>query len=78
MLDPVNRVRKEGRSIICRNVVAFKVSLKILKIVRFQVFAAASTKMPAFRDVAPCSLVEVYWRFGGACCVHHQDDLKNY
>jgi hypothetical protein len=26
------------------------------------------------RNVAPCSLVEVYRRFRGACCLHHQDD----
>jgi hypothetical protein len=25
-----------------------------------------------FWDVAPCSLVEVYRRFRGACCLHHQ------
>jgi hypothetical protein len=27
-----------------------------------------------FWVVAPCSLVEVYWRFSGAFCLHHQDD----
>jgi hypothetical protein len=36
-------------------------------IVRFQVFTAASMKMAAFWDVAPCSLVEVYRRFRRAC-----------
>jgi hypothetical protein len=25
-----------------------------------------------FQDVAPCNLVEVYSRFRGACCLHHQ------
>jgi hypothetical protein len=28
-------------------------------------------------DVAPCSLVEVYRRFRGACCLHHQGDKCN-
>jgi hypothetical protein len=27
-----------------------------------------------FWVVAPCSLVEVCWRFWGACCLHHQGD----
>jgi hypothetical protein len=42
------------------------------KMVRFQVLTAASMKMAIFWDVAPCSLVEVYRRFSGACCLHHQ------
>jgi hypothetical protein len=25
-------------------------------------------------DVAPCSLIEVYQRFRGTCCLHHQGD----
>jgi hypothetical protein len=25
-------------------------------------------------DVAPCRLVEVYWRLRGVCCLHHQGD----
>jgi hypothetical protein len=28
--------------------------------------------MAVFWDVAPCSLVEVYQRFRGPCCLHHQ------
>jgi hypothetical protein len=31
-------------------------------------------KKTAFWDIAPCSLAEVYRRFGGACCLHHQGD----
>jgi hypothetical protein len=31
-------------------------------------------KMAVFWVVAPCSLVEVYRRFRGACCVSHQGD----
>jgi hypothetical protein len=33
---------------------------------------AASMKMADFWVVAPCSLVEVYQRFRGPCCLHHQ------
>jgi hypothetical protein len=36
---------------------------------RFQVLTAASMKMAVFWVVAPCSLVEVYRRFRGACCL---------
>jgi hypothetical protein len=32
------------------------------------------TKMAVFWDVAPRRLVEVYWRFRTAYCLHHQDD----
>jgi hypothetical protein len=38
--------------------------------VRFHVLMAASMKMTVFRVVAPCSLVEVYQRLRGACCLH--------
>jgi hypothetical protein len=40
--------------------------------VRFQVLTAPSMKMTAFRDVAPCSLVEVDGCFRGAYCLHLQ------
>jgi hypothetical protein len=30
--------------------------------------------MAVFWVVAPCSLVEVYRRFRGACCLHHQSN----
>jgi hypothetical protein len=32
------------------------------------------SKMAVFWVVAPCSLVEVYQRFRGPCCLHHQGD----
>jgi hypothetical protein len=32
------------------------------------------TKMAVFWVVALCSLVEVYQRFRGPCCIHHQGD----
>jgi hypothetical protein len=31
-------------------------------------------KMAVFWVVAPYSLVEVYRRFRGACCIHHEGD----
>jgi hypothetical protein len=40
--------------------------------VGFEVLTAVSTKMAVFWVVAPCSLVEVYQRFRGPCCLHHQ------
>jgi hypothetical protein len=30
--------------------------------------------MAVFWVVVPCRLVEVYQRFRGPCCLHHQDD----
>jgi hypothetical protein len=35
-----------------------------------------SPKMAVFWVVAPCSLVEVYQRFGGPCCLHHQGESQ--
>jgi hypothetical protein len=35
---------------------------------------ACRSKMAVFWVVAPCSLVEVYQRFRGPCCLHHQGD----
>jgi hypothetical protein len=43
--------------------------------VGFEVITAVSTKMGVFWDVTPCSLVEVYQRFRGPCCLHHEDAL---
>jgi hypothetical protein len=40
--------------------------------VGFEVLMVVSTKMAVFWVVAPCSLVEVYQRFRGPCCLHHQ------
>jgi hypothetical protein len=37
----------------------------------FEVLTAVSTKMAVFCAVAPCSLVDVYRRFRGTCCLHH-------
>jgi hypothetical protein len=34
--------------------------------------------MTVFWDVASCSLVEVYRRFRGTCCLQHQGDQKNF
>jgi hypothetical protein len=35
---------------------------------------AVSMKMAVFWVVVPCSLVEVYQRFRGTCCLHHHGD----
>jgi hypothetical protein len=43
-------------------------------IVGFEVLTAVSTKMAVFWVIALCSLVEVYQRFRGLCCLHHQGD----
>jgi hypothetical protein len=51
---------------------------KGLLLSRFEVLTAVSTKMAVFWVVAPCSLVEVYQRFRGPCCLdqcsHRPDD----
>jgi hypothetical protein len=44
---------------------------KLHKDIGFEVVTAVSTKMAAFWVVASCSLVEVYQRFIGPCCLHH-------
>jgi hypothetical protein len=31
-------------------------------------------KVAVFKVVVPCRLAEVYQRFRGACCLHHQGD----
>jgi hypothetical protein len=33
-------------------------------------------KMAVFSVIAPCSLVEVYRRFRGSCCLHHRGDCR--
>jgi hypothetical protein len=40
----------------------------------FEVLTAVSAKMAVVWVVAPCSLVEVYQRFRGPCCLHHQGE----
>jgi hypothetical protein len=45
-----------------------------IKYVGFEILTAVSTKMAVFWVAAPCSLVEVYLRFRGPCCLHHQGD----
>jgi hypothetical protein len=44
------------------------------KDVGFEVLTAVNMKSAVFWVVAPCSLVEVYQRFRGPCCLHHQGD----
>jgi hypothetical protein len=45
-----------------------------LFLVGFDVLTAVGTKMAVFWVVAPCSLVKIYQRFRGPCCLHHQGD----
>jgi hypothetical protein len=47
-------------------------SMKTLYSSTFRVLTAASVKTAVLWHVAPCSLLEVYRRFRGACCLHHQ------
>jgi hypothetical protein len=42
-----------------------------------EVLTAVRTKMAFFWVVPPCSLVEVYQRFRGTCCLHHQGDKSH-
>jgi hypothetical protein len=42
------------------------------ELVIFEVQTAIGTKMAVFWVVVPCSLVEIYQRFRGSCCLHHQ------
>jgi hypothetical protein len=50
--------------------------LNAISIVGFEVLTAVSTKMAVFWVVEPCSLVEVYERFRGPWCLHHQGDHR--
>jgi hypothetical protein len=45
-----------------------------LNLVAFDVLIAVSMKMAVFWVAAPCSVVEIYCCFRGACCLHHQGD----
>jgi hypothetical protein len=58
------------------NYFTFEFLTVVKKPVGFGVLTAVSTKMAVFWVVAPCSLVEVYQRFRGPCCLHHQGDVS--
>jgi hypothetical protein len=45
--------------------------------VGFEVPTAVRKKMAVFWVAAPCSLVEIYQRFRGPCCFHHQGNISN-
>jgi hypothetical protein len=55
-----------------RGVTKFITPVDYIQQVGFEVLTAVSTKMAVFWVVAPCSLVEVYQRFRGPCCLHYQ------
>jgi hypothetical protein len=40
----------------------------------FSITNTLKIKIAVFWVVAPCSLVEIYQRFRGPCCLHHQGD----
>jgi hypothetical protein len=46
-----------------------------MHLLKCQVLIAAGTKKTVFCVIAPCSLVEIYRRFRGACYLHHQAEL---
>jgi hypothetical protein len=48
--------------------------VNVITLLRFQVLTAASMKIRAFWDAAPCNLVGADRRFKGAYCLHHQGD----
>jgi hypothetical protein len=50
---------------------------QLLHCVGFEVLTVVSTKIAVFWVVAPCSLVEVYQRFSGPCCLHYQGDGRD-
>jgi hypothetical protein len=54
---------------------AWRIKNLIMFLVKFEVLMAASMKMAVSWIVAPRSLVEVYWRFRGACYLHHRRDI---
>jgi hypothetical protein len=39
---------------------------------KLEVIMAMTMKMTVFLYLAPCRLVEMYWRFRGSCHLHHQ------
>jgi hypothetical protein len=53
------------------------ISVQVLFEPGFDVLTAVSTKMAVFWVVAPCSLVEVYQRFRGPCCLRHSEEYLN-
>jgi hypothetical protein len=56
-------------------VLMFRVGLQAsCRLVRFEVFTAASMKMAVSCVIAPCSLAEICQRFRGLFCLYHQAD----
>jgi hypothetical protein len=52
----------------------FRCLLSFYLHVGFEGLTAVGREMTVFWVVAPCSLVEVYQRFRGLSCLHHQGD----
>jgi hypothetical protein len=53
-------------------IITFTIFRRIMDRISYQLIM----KMAVFCVVAPYSLVEVYRRFGGACCLHHQNKMS--
>jgi hypothetical protein len=75
--EPAALPRREGSAastkpldLLCSSMIGWGCDQISFRAVRFH--TAASMKMTFFGDVAPCSLVEIYRRFRGVCCLHHQ------
>jgi hypothetical protein len=45
-----------------------------MKMLGFEVVTAVSTNMAVLWFVTPCSLIDIYQRFRGPCCLHQQGD----
>jgi hypothetical protein len=53
---------------------AFSLCKVVINVICFDHETVLIKKMAVFWVVAPCSLTEVYQRFRGPCCLHHQGD----
>jgi hypothetical protein len=42
----------------------------------FGVLPAVTMKIAVFEDVTPCSMVEEYHHFTGACCPHYHTEVQ--
>jgi hypothetical protein len=68
-------VIKEILDLVSAGLIAQQLTaFRFVKAVNIFMSVNESTKMAVFWDVVPCSPVEDYRRFRGACCLHHQSD----
>jgi hypothetical protein len=65
----------KGQNLDAKNIVCLMVvcpSGKVNSHMIFEVLTVASMKMTVFWILEPCSLVDIYQCFRGACCHHYQ------